>query len=219
MTQLFQAHSDGQQTQALSNLLPSGRVFASKNIDESNFRQLLKIFAPEMSRFEQAYLEVSKEHDINDADVYLESWEKALGIPDACFTATGDIDERRLHVIIKLACMNVSTEADMLNLATKLGHTITIEPLLQSAFPPYSIPMFPVGLPSARFIWIITGNNIGPSLPPYRIPHFLDIGAIILSCVLTKTKPAFVELRFVSAGEVPAVSSGFSNGFDFGFGG
>ncbi len=199
MTQLFQAHTDEDQTQALANLLPVGRVFASKNIDDSNFRQLLRVFAPEMSRFEQTYLEVSKETDINDADVYLQSWEKALGIPDDCFPATGDIEERRLHVIVKLGCMNIATRQDFIDLAAKLGKTITITSLEAISLPPYDIPMTPSGAPEFRFIWVVSGENIVPSVPPLDIPHFLDVGSSVLFCTFEKLKPAMTEIIFVNS--------------------
>jgi len=218
MAQLFPTHTEEEHTQALANLLPVGRVFASKNIDGSNFRDLLKIFAPEASRFEDAYLEVSKETDINDADVYLERWESSMGIPDECFTNTGTLEERRLNVIIKLACMNIATEADVFTVADKLGFEITIEPLAENEFPPYDIPMTPLSVPSARFIWIIRGDNIAPSFPPYTIPHFLDIGAIILNCVLAKTKPAFIELFFLNTGDPLPQASGYDEGYSSGYG-
>lgn len=217
-TQLFSSHTNEEITQSIANNLPIGRVFASKNFDSSNFRQYLRIFAPEVNRFESAMLEVSREYDINESDVYLENWERAVGIPDECFLSNGTIEERRLHVIIKLACMNVSTEEDMINLASKLGKVITIEPLNTNIYPPYDIPMTPVGLPQAKFIWLVRGDNIAPKSPPYDIPHFLETGAIILNCVLEKTKPAFIRLIFLNPGDpLPVLGSGFDEGFDDGF--
>lgn len=217
-SQLFPVHTNEEQTQSLANLLPSGRVFASKNLNDSNFRQYLRIFAPEMSRFENELLQISREHDINDATFYLTNWEKALGIPDECFPGSGTLEERRLHCIIKLACMNVSTEQDMIDLALKLGYEITIEPLIENIFPPYEIPMLPIGFPAAKFVWIIRGEGIATEFPPYEIPHFLEVGAIIITCVLDQVKPAFIKLLYLNPGDdVAKFDSGFDDGFDDGF--
>jgi len=198
MSELFKKHTLEQNTQALANHMPSGKAFESKNVDESTFRKLLEIFAPEIERFEDVMLEISEEHDINEANVFLPRWESAVGIPDDCFPATGTLEDRRLHVIVKLACMNVATDEDFINLAAKLGKTVTITVLSENAFPPYDIPMIPTILPAARFIWLVSGANLEGSFPPYDIPHSLDIGDLIIQCVFEKLKPSYVKIVFVN---------------------
>jgi uncharacterized protein YmfQ (DUF2313 family) len=194
--QLFDPKTNEEHTQSIANLLPSDPVFLSKNLNDSNFRQYLRIFAPEMSRFEDVMLEISREHDINEASVYLKDWETAVGIPDDCFFGNGTLEERRLHVIIKLACMNVDSDQDIIDLAAKLGKTITIRPISDNVLPPYTIPMIPTALPEARFVWLITGDNVQPAYPPYAIPHSLEVGDVILTCVIEKIKPAYVRVVF-----------------------
>lgn len=215
--QLFNSHTNEEHTQALANELPNGRVFSSKNMDDSNFRQYLRIFAPEMSRYESTMLELSREHDINESDVYIENWESAVGIPDDCFPGTGSLEERRAHVIVKLACMNVSTEEEMIALAAKLGTNITIEPLTTQFLPPYDIPYQPADA-KARFKWIIRGDDLAGSFPPYNIPYSLEVGNNLVVCALQKVKPAFIQLIFLNPGDTIPESGAFSSGYDSGYG-
>jgi uncharacterized protein YmfQ (DUF2313 family) len=217
MTQLYQEHTDEEQTQVLADLLPSGDAWIEKNLSDSTFRQYLRIFAPEMNRYEKTMLEFSREVDINNADVYLKRWERALGIPDDCFLGTGTLEERRLHVIVKLACMNVSTEQDFIDLAQKLGVSITLQPLVEQPYPPYTIPMTPTAQDTFTFKWLIRGENLAPNYPPYNIPYFLTTTLPVVSCILNKVKPAFIELIFLNP-DSPLPISGYDSGYDSGYG-
>ena len=219
MAELFPPKTNEEHAQVLANELPNSRDFGAKNISDSNFRAYLSIFAPEMATYEQTMLEVAREIDINESTVYLSNWEKAMGIPDDCFPGTGTLEERRLHVIIKLACMNVSTEEDLIELAAKLGKTITIEPIAPKFFPPYDIPMIPIGLPQARFKWIVRGDDIAPAFPPYPIPHFLETGDVILNCVILKVKPAYIDILFLNPGQdLPSLGTAYSTAFSSAYG-
>ena len=200
-TQLFENHTLEENTQALANFMPGGRAFESKNIDDSNFRDLLSAFAPEMKRFEDTYLEVSKEHGINNADVYLSRWEKAVGIPDDCFLGIGSISDRRQHVIIKLACMNVSTREDFINIATKLGFTVEIESLSEACEFPATFPFPLCGSDKENRFTLVIGIEGGPSLDgfPFTFPfEFGDQASTILECIYDKVKPANVKLILLS---------------------
>jgi len=197
--QLFEAHTNEEHTQAIANLLPNGRVFASKNISNSNFRRYLSIFAPEVCRFESLMLEISREHDINEADLLLDRWERAIGIPDDCFPGTGPLPERRLHVIIKLACMNVATKADFLNIADKLGFPdVQIRSGIEGSFP-YIFPyiMFDSDK-EARFTMIVTFPAGPPQETfPYTFPYvFVQNTLDILKCIYLKISPANVNVIF-----------------------
>ena len=215
--QLFNTHTLDQKTDSLANLLPNGQVFGSKFINDSNFRKLLSVFSPEMLRFENYVNTVALEHDITCSNVLLGSWEKSLVIPDDCFSGQGSLSDRRRDVIIKFACMNVSTEADIKNIAEKLGIEVTIRPIQEPLYPPYSIPMIPVSTPGARFVWIVESESFTNFFPPYDIPLFLSVGATIFECILKRVKPAFVKLIFTEPGVLPE-GSGFSSGFSSGFG-
>ncbi len=217
MGQLFNAHTNEEHTQAVADFLPNGRIFGSKNSDNSNLRQYLRIFAPEMARFEQTYLELSCECDINQADVYLQNWERALGIPDDCFLGTGTIDERRRDVRVKLAGMNISTEQEFIDLAAEFGQTVTIEPLVADVFPPFDIPMTPSNDETA-FIWVVRGPGLSSFVPPYDIPLDLPLQEPIIICLFNKLKPAFISIIFLNETEpTPDLSAAYSKAYSKAF--
>jgi len=215
--QLYETHSLDQKTDALANLLPNDKVFGSKFLDDSNFRKLLSVFSPESKRFENFVNTIAKEHDINCAEVLLENWEKSLGIPDECFCGEGSLEDRRRDVVIKLACMNISTLADIENIASKLGITITIRPIQEPLFPPYNVPNIPVSTPGARFVWLVESESLTNFFPPYDVPTFLNVGSTIFECILKRVKPAFIKLIFTEPGVLPS-GSGYDSGYDSGYG-
>ena len=70
----------------------------------------------------------------------LTRWESAVGIPDSCFPGTGTIDERRAHVLLKLAKMNVQTAEEFVTLGISLGFLdIKVFPLQEVSFPVDSV--------------------------------------------------------------------------------
>ena len=196
-TSVFQLHTVEQHTQSFADYLPNGKTFQAKNITDSTFRKFLRGLSQEFQRIEQSLIETSGQHDINCAEEeFLSLWERAVGIPDDCFDGGGTIDERRLHVILKLAQMNVSTEQDFVDLAASLGFTITIGHPIDNAFPPFDIPLTVTG-PMARFIWEVAGLGPESFVPPYDIPLFLDAGTSILICVFEQLKPAMTQIVFL----------------------
>lgn len=194
---LFELHDIAEHTNAIADYLPNGLIFGSKYVDGSILRAFLESLAPEFQRAEQTLIETSKQHDINCAVDFISLWESAVGIPDDCFPATGTLLERQTHVICKLAGMNVQTEQDFIDLADKLGFTITISSLSDSIFPPYDIPMIPVDGDTARFIWLVTGVDPG-SVPPYDIPLALTFTSSIIICVFELLKPAMTRIIFLA---------------------
>ena len=192
---LFDLHSIAEHTNAIADYLPNGLVFGSKYVDSSVIRAFLESLAPEFQRAEQTLIETSKQHDINCAVDFIALWESAVGIPDDCFPATGTLLERQTHVICKLAGMNVQTEQDFIDLADKLGFTITITSLGGNRFPPYKIPFTPTDPITSKFIWIVDGVDPG-NVPPYSIPLALTSTSSIIRCVFNLTKPAMTIIRF-----------------------
>ena len=196
-TSVFESHTVEQHTQSIANFLPDGRIFAIKTIEDSTFRKFISGLAPEFQRAEDTLIETSVQHDINCAVDFLELWERAVGIPDECFPGGADLDTRRLHVILKLAQMNISTEDEFIALAAKLGFTITIDHPSANSFPPYDIPYIPV--PNLnRFTWIVEGIGTNLNVPPYDIPLFLDESSNILICVFEFLKPAMSQIIFLA---------------------
>lgn len=187
-----------QQAQTLANYLPGGRLFRVKNVDGSNLRALLRGLAGEMVRVDE-YLYAFRD-DINPTTTlyFLDEWEAALGIPDSCFSGTGDITERRRDIALKLASSSVQTAADFEKLGALLGIAVTVEPCA-----PYAIfPMkFPIVLRSsakeARFTILVNYPATYLGSFPYTFPFiFGSAGLSTLQCLFNKLKPANCDLIF-----------------------
>lgn len=195
--QLFPTHSIDEITDSLANELPGGAVFEAKNMSDSIFRQLLSIFSYETKRFEDMVLSFSTECDINNSTVFLSSWERMMGIPDHCFTGTGTLAERRRDVIVKLAGMNISTEAEYIALAAKFGYVITITPGTSEGGFPKKFPfIFFSNDKDRRFSVIIRIQGVsGGNRFPYTFPiTFRQDIVSLLRCIYDRIKPANVKL-------------------------
>jgi hypothetical protein len=191
---LFQRRDLEQYTDKLAEYVPGGILFASKFVQNSNLRKLLKGLSGEQFRAND-YL---REYDIlpDKVNKFLSEWESALGIPDDCFDGKGSDEERLLHIQVKLAALGVQTAEDFIELARLFGVEINVIPLSSVALPPYDVPFIPVGFPEGRFIMIIEGPDLVSSLPPYDVPFPLIVGEGILQCLLNKVKPANVRIIF-----------------------
>lgn len=199
MTQLFNIHSKEEHAQANANFLPNGVVFAAKNIQGTNLRDLLNGLAIEFQRCEQLMTDISSESDIRTTQSFIEEWEHAVGIPDGCFDTSGSIEDRRLHVLIKLLEPGINTAQDYIDLAAMLGYTITITHLEEMEFyPPYDVPITLIyGIPESRYVWIVTGDGVVANVPPYDVPFSLGTStATLLQCLFNKLKPAYTKIIF-----------------------
>jgi uncharacterized protein YmfQ (DUF2313 family) len=172
--------------QALADYLPNGRLFEGKNIGDSNFRQLLRGIAGELFTA-QGYIKTLNDEFLPDLTVlFIEEWERALGIPDDCFSGTGTLNERRRDILVKLSALGVQTEDDFVELALVFGKVVTVTPLSEELFPPYDVPFNPSSLPDARFIVVVQGDNLVSGVPPYDVPFDLVVGETVLECLLNK---------------------------------
>jgi uncharacterized protein YmfQ (DUF2313 family) len=186
-------HSLEEHTDALADFLPSGPLFEAKKISDSNFRKLLKGFAGELFTAEGYIKTFDDEYSPLTTVLFIEEWERALGIPDDCFRATGDIDERRVHILTKLASLGIQTQDDFIALGLIFGNDITVEALDAMVSPP-----IPVTYPDARFTLVITGAEIVSGFPPYDVPFTPDTGESILQCLFNKLIPVNCKLLFVN---------------------
>ncbi len=199
-TSLFEKHTKTEQAQSLANYLPGGQFFIAKNVQDTNFRRLLQGFSTELQRNEEILIDTSVEHDIECTTQLIGEWEKSLGIPDDCYPGTGDIEERRTHVIAKLALMNVATREDFEFLAAFLGFTVTIESA-REAFGlglPSPLPFSLLSNVAARFTWVVRGENIAIVGLPLNLPFELRKSETLLQCVFNKLKPANTLILFLN---------------------
>lgn len=181
---------------ALADYLPNGKLFEAKHIQNSNFQQLLRGIAGELFTAQGYIVTLNNEYLPDLTTLFLDEWESALGIPDECFTGTGTVTERRRDVLVKLASLGIQTADDFEELAALFGKTVTVTPLADEAFPPFSVPFFPVGLTEGRFTVVVSGVDLVGGVPPYSVPFDLFRDESILQCLLTRQSPANCNVIF-----------------------
>ena len=191
---------DGQ-AQSLANYLPGGKLFSIKNIQNSNFRKLLVGLAGELFTADGYIRSYSQEILPDEAVLFIDEWEKALGIPDDCFSGTGTLDDRRKHILVKLASLGIQTADDFVDLAALFGVTITVTP--GSDF--YSFAQFPVEFPfpffgseeESRFNIVVEFTIQDSAKFTFFFPYtFGDALLQILECLFNKLKPANCTITF-----------------------
>ena len=189
-------HNTEEHADALADYMPNGRLFEAKKIGNSNYRQLLRGIAGELFTAEGYLVSLNDEYLPDQTVLFIEEWESALGIPDDCFNADGTTDERRTNILTKLAALGVQAAQDFIDLALVFGKIVEISSLAEEAFPPFSVPFSPSSFPDARFIIVVTGENLLSSAPPYDVPFDLIVGESVLECVFKKLKPANCGILF-----------------------
>ena len=124
---LFKNHTQDEYAQVLADWLPDGKVWEGKNIENSNIRKLLEVFAEEFRRLELKMNEIIDGYDINTSIKFLEEWETMLGIPDDCFSVEGKPDtERQNQILLKIFMDGLSTRQDYIDFADLLGYTVEV---------------------------------------------------------------------------------------------
>ena len=189
-------HTLNDHATALADYLPDGPLFEAKNISGSNLRDLLNGISGELKTAEGHLKTLSDEYNPMTTTAFLDEWERAVGIPDDCFSIASTDDERRLNILTKIAALGVQTEQDFIDLASIFGKTVTVTYGESELFPPYNLPFTPGSLPEARFVIIITGDNIVTIGPPYNVPFNLFDSETTMQCLMNMVKPANVKLIF-----------------------
>ena len=180
-------------TNALADYLPGGKLFAAKNIKDSNFRQLLRGIAGEMFNAQGYITTLNQEYLPDETNLFLNEWEQALGIPDDCFSGSGTNDERRRDILVKLTALGVQTVADFEQLAVVFGITVTVTPGIDSDY------VFANDTDARYSIVIDFTEQVGGSFT-YDFPIiFGDTTDFILKCLYQKVDPANCQTIFRSA--------------------
>lgn len=168
--QKFRAHTLQEHQLAIAQYLPNDKVFAAKNIKESNLYKILLSFSGEFKRLDEIFQSVWDGTNLlttNDLE-YIALWEGFVRIPDNIFTETTSLtlEERRSNILLKLRGLGVLTEQDFINLAAILGETIIITHGTDVQYPPYDVPFIPMGPGGTPFVWLITGASVGSKIEP-----------------------------------------------------
>ena len=188
-------------TQALADYLPNGKMFEAKNIDDSNFRQLLRGFAGELFTAQGYLTTLEKEYFPDLTTLFLSEWEQALGIPDGCFLGTGTTEERRRDILVKLSALGVQTAEDFVGLAAVFGVTVVVQSGSDVAPFPMSFPLLFVNSASdAAYILLVDFPAPIAVAFPYDFPViFGDSTQVILKCLFRKLAPANCQVVFRTA--------------------
>jgi len=179
--------------ESLAGYLPGGRMFRAKDEPSSNLRFLINGLAEEAFRANQLLRGYNEQYYPDETTDFLEEWERALNIPDECFSVEGStVIERRRNVVVKLAGMSLQTAPDFVSVAALFGQTVIVLGGLDAAVSP---PITPDK--TARFTIVIqfTPESGFPFIFPFVFGN--DIIAL-LECIFKKARPANCDVRFDS---------------------
>ena len=153
--------------------------------------------ACELFRVEEQMNLISFEHDINVTTQFIDEWESAVGIPDACLSGAGTLEDRRRDILVKLAKMNVTTAQDFIDLAAEFGIVVTIIPgAIAGTFPMiFPLMFFPSGK-AARFTMIVD-FPAALEVFPLTFPIPFGDGIIgVIKCLFNRVRPANVQIIY-----------------------
>lgn len=195
---LFERRDIEQYTDSLADYLPGGILFASRSVDNSNFRKLLRGMAGELFSANGLLKEYSEEIIPDQTVKFIEEWESAVGIPDDCFSGTGLLVNRRRDVLTKLAALGIQTRQNFIDVGAIFGLTINVSSGSERGVFPIVFPMvFFNSAKEARFTIVITFTVDAANKFPYTFPIQFGNGEIaILECLFEKLKPSNCKTIF-----------------------
>jgi hypothetical protein len=100
----------------------------SFRIPGKNLFKWLKAMSTEFANIESALNDFVDGRIITKSTTFLPEWEKSAGIPDDDFPAIGTAEERRRHVVTKLASEGVSTADELEWLCSLMGFSVKVYP-------------------------------------------------------------------------------------------
>lgn len=193
--ELFEPDPD--QASLIAAHLPIGGVFEAAHEEDTTFRALLEGIGVEYFRTEENIFDVCQEMDPQVTDDLLPEWERSVGIPDDCFSTSGDVDRRIQAVLLKLGGFRVQTEQDFIDIAALLGQTIEIEPGAVSGAYPMSYPgIYLGGVKGARFTMIVHFPDAENTNYPQEYPVPYGVATGIVECVITHAVSSTVNVIF-----------------------
>lgn len=196
---LFKQHTKEEQATSLAQFMPNGRVFGNKHDSNSTLFKFIMGLACELFRVEEQMNLIAFEHDINTTTQFIDEWESAVGIPDACLSGTGTLEERRSAILVKMAKMNVTTLQDFVDLADEFGLSVTITPGAEAGLFPMTFPFILFDSPKqARFTMVVDFPTV-LDIFPYTFPFTFGDGSIaVVKCLFNRIKPAMVRIIYTS---------------------
>jgi uncharacterized protein YmfQ (DUF2313 family) len=200
-----------QQIKTLADFLPGGRLFAKKSDTGSNLYKLLRGLASEFHNCDSVITDFLFNIFPSQTEQLIDEWESVVGIPDSCFPGTGTIEERRTHVLVKLASLGVTSATDFEYLAELLGVTVEVtngvDQLTPSSFPmtfPMVLDVSPIEADNFTMVFpfVLGGDTIEES-KKFEIIVYYSGSESIIKCLFTKLKPAHCIITFIARPEGP----------------
>jgi uncharacterized protein YmfQ (DUF2313 family) len=196
---VFKRFSQTIQANALAAWLPNDKyVFSDKNVVGSDLRNLIEGLAQVFVDAKGQIVTFQDNYDINKTELFISDWENSVGIPDQCFDGSGDIETRRLHVLVKLASLGVQTAQDFIALASLFGITVTITSGNPNGIFPMTFPiLFFDNATAARFTIVVNFTVDAGSRFPYTFPlPFGDENIALLECLFSRLNPENTQVIF-----------------------
>jgi len=198
---MIESRTQQEQARVLANYLRNDNLHEAKNKEDSNLYKVLLGLAEGWLDFRENAKDIIDNYNINHSLLFIEEWEKAVGIPDNVFSVASDIETRRKNVLLKIAGSKAETKEQFENIAKILGFNIQVEPAFQYCKFTYKFPVLLVSQGSRPFVIVV---NIDKSLKPNGFPFkftfkFSTSPANILKLFFNKIKPSntIIVFRYV----------------------
>lgn len=179
----------------LAKLLPRGSVWRVEA--GSNLYKVLLAAADELARVFQRAEDLLDEAHPPTVDELLAEWEEEFGLPEVCSSGDLTLADRRLLLAAKLAQLGGQDRQYFIDVAAKMGLTITIEEPQ-----PFYVGVWgctdPVGEIAWKFTWIVHAPPAGEAFFEVATgtvgEPLVSRGSENLGCIFTKIKPAHTEV-------------------------
>jgi len=194
-------HTDEEYRDALAALLPSGGAWPRD--PGSVLMRFIASLAIEFARLDARAAQLLAESDPAATTELLADWERVVGLPDPCVTQAQTIAQRRQALEGRLTAVGGQSRRFFIELASRLGYTITIDEFRSAA------EATAAGITFTGDEWAHTWRVNVPT--PVSITYFrVGAGAVgeplrawsneVLECQFNRYKPAHTRVLFAYAG-------------------
>jgi len=194
----IESRSQEEQATVLARYLPNNRLWQDKNVDGSVLRKILLGLSAQWLDFRDTVNEVSENYDPTKTTSLIVEWEKLVGIPDSCLGNSGNLEERRINILLKLSGINATTAKQFETVAAVLGFTVTVTNGIDVGSFPLTFPIILLSAATAPFTIVVNlDSSLEPSGFPLTFPITLTSSAPeLLKCFFNKLKPANTVVIF-----------------------
>lgn len=181
----------------LLSLLPSGLAWPKES--GSELYKQMDAFAQELARVDARAMRLLEEADPRTTFELITDWERIVGLPDECTPSTQTLQQRREAIVSKLAFVGGISRQFYIDLAAKLGFTITI-----TEFRPFRAGISKAGDALTNGPWVFAWQvNAHTETVRYFVAGAGSAGEPLatwgndaLECVISKYAPAGTIVLF-----------------------